>query len=146
MTVSLWRAFLVLLLLRRSIVAGVNSILGTDCKGAVGKKGDKFFCGYRWTSIGDECCIMLDDRSICPFFHWQTCLVFVTFTANWEALLFVRIKDIDCLPLSDVNFLPPSVWREVEELSELLLRHFSDILFLWTIFKVNEAQILTFSA
>ena len=37
MTVSLWRAFLVLLVVRRSIVAGVNRILGTDCKGAVGR-------------------------------------------------------------------------------------------------------------
>ena len=30
---------------RQSIVAGVNSILGTYCKGAVGKKGDKILAG-----------------------------------------------------------------------------------------------------
>ena len=41
MTVSLWSAFLVWLTARLSIVAGVNSILGTYCKGAVHKKGNK---------------------------------------------------------------------------------------------------------
>ena len=41
-------------------------------------------------------------------------------------------------------FLSPSVRLEVEGLSELLLRHFSDILIFWKIFKVNKAQILTF--
>ena len=45
MTVSLWRAFLVLLLMRQLIVAGVNGILGTYCKGAVDKKGDKILEG-----------------------------------------------------------------------------------------------------
>ena len=34
-----------MLLVRQSIVAGVNSILGTYCKGAVGKKGDKILAG-----------------------------------------------------------------------------------------------------
>ena len=45
-------------------------------------------------------------------------------------------------------FLLPSIWLEVKGLSELLLllRHFSDILIFWKIFKVNEAQILTFWA
>ena len=44
-------------------------------------------------------------------------------------------------------FLPLSVRREVKGLSEFLLlflRHFSDIVIFWKIFKVNSAQILTF--
>ena len=48
MTVSLWRAFLILFVVRQSIEAGVNLILGTYCKGAVGKKGDKILAGMRW--------------------------------------------------------------------------------------------------
>ena len=43
-TVSLWKAFLVLLVVRQSIAVSVNSILGTYCKGAVHKKGHNFFC------------------------------------------------------------------------------------------------------
>ena len=39
------RAFLVLLVVRRSIVAWVNSILGTYCKGSVHKKGDIILAG-----------------------------------------------------------------------------------------------------
>ena len=45
MTVSLWRAFLVLLVVRQSIIARVNLILETCCKGALGKKGDKISVG-----------------------------------------------------------------------------------------------------
>ena len=45
MTTSLWTPFLVLLLMRESIVAWVNRILGTYCKGAVDKKGDKILAG-----------------------------------------------------------------------------------------------------
>ena len=45
MTVSLWRAFLVLLLLTRSIIDWVNSNLGTYCKDAVGKNGDNISAG-----------------------------------------------------------------------------------------------------
>ena len=40
-------------------------------------------------------------------------------------------------PILHICFLPPSVRLEVEGLSELLLRHFSDILIFWKIFKVN---------
>ena len=43
MAVILWRAFLVLLWVRQSIVAWVNSIFGTYCKGAVGKRAIKFW-------------------------------------------------------------------------------------------------------
>ena len=39
------RTFLVSLLMRQSIVAGVNSILGMYCKGTVDKKGDTIFFG-----------------------------------------------------------------------------------------------------
>ena len=45
MTVSLRRAFLVLLELGQLIVARVNLILGMYCKGAVGKKGDNIWVG-----------------------------------------------------------------------------------------------------
>ena len=45
MTVSLWKASLVLLVVRQSIVAVVNRILETYPKGAVGKKGDKILAG-----------------------------------------------------------------------------------------------------
>ena len=45
MTVLLWGAYLVLLVVRQSIVAWVNSILGTPCKGAVGKKGENIWAG-----------------------------------------------------------------------------------------------------
>ena len=45
MIVKLWQAFLVLLVVRQSIVAWVNYILGTYRKGAVGKKGDKILAG-----------------------------------------------------------------------------------------------------
>ena len=46
MTASLWKAFLVLLLVRQPIVARVNSILRMYCKGAVHKKGDKILTGH----------------------------------------------------------------------------------------------------
>ena len=45
MTASLWRTFLVLLVVRQSIVAWVNSIMGTYCQGAVDKKSDKILAG-----------------------------------------------------------------------------------------------------
>ena len=48
MTVSLWRTLLVLLAVRQSIVAVENCILGTYCKGAVGKKGDQILAGSCW--------------------------------------------------------------------------------------------------
>ena len=45
MTISLGKTFLVLLVVRQLIVALVNHILETYCKGAVGKKGDKILAG-----------------------------------------------------------------------------------------------------
>ena len=41
----MWRAFLVSLVVRQSIVAWVNSTLGIYCKDAVHKKGDKILAG-----------------------------------------------------------------------------------------------------
>ena len=45
MTIRLKRAFLFLSVVKQSIVAGVKCILGTYCKGAVHKKGDKVLAG-----------------------------------------------------------------------------------------------------
>ena len=45
MTVLLWRTFLALLVVRLSIVGGVNCIWLAYCKGAKGKKGDKILAG-----------------------------------------------------------------------------------------------------
>ena len=47
MTISLLTAFLVLLVAKQSIIAGINHILGTYCKGDVGKKGDKILAGWQ---------------------------------------------------------------------------------------------------
>ena len=66
MTVSLRQAFLVLLVVRQSIVARVNLILGTYSKGAVGKKGDKILAGCAVLSWHlPNCCWMKDKNMNC---------------------------------------------------------------------------------
>ena len=60
MTISLWRVFLVLLLVRQSIVAGVNRILRTYCKGAVHEKGNIKF----WREVLRSFTIKSEEKSV----------------------------------------------------------------------------------
>ena len=53
------------------------------------------------------------------------------YSSNFKVVLFCSLGS---------TLLPPSVRREIKGLSELLLWHFSDILFFWKILKVNKAQ------
>ena len=51
--------------MRQSIIAGVNYILGTYCKGAVHEKGDKILAGTALNALGVRAymCVTADKKS-----------------------------------------------------------------------------------
>ena len=89
MTTLLWRAFLVLLVVRQSIVAWVNSILGTYCKGVVDKNGDKILAGKN-RSFVSVCDRMARNkkmsRRISSPFHWCVVAYFAYLSPSFSTL------------------------------------------------------------
>ena len=87
MTVSLWKAFLVLLVVRQSIVAWVNSILGTYCKGAVNKKGDNILAGIKRVSF----CELIRQSERVESSNWCTSSSSLA-SCHHRSFLFCRVK------------------------------------------------------